>query len=74
MLNTIEANMPMRIRRFVLPYEPEYTAHRNDARISRITELHRKLRDRVLSPPIAPELLGCDRAEVEESESSVDKR
>lgn len=48
--------MQNRSRRFVLPYEPDYTAHRNDKRARRVTKLHRKVRKQVLAPAIAPEL------------------
>ena len=36
---TTEADMSRPSRRFVLPYEPEYTAHRTDRRMERIMQL-----------------------------------
>lgn len=39
---------------FVLPYEPEYTAHRDDERACRVTKLHLKAREYVQGPAIAP--------------------
>jgi len=38
-------------KRFVLPYEPEYTAHRRDDNVRRVTRLHLNLRE---SPSIVP--------------------
>ncbi len=40
-------------KRFVLPYEPEYTAHRTDSRIGRTAQLHRSAR-RVTGPALVP--------------------
>jgi hypothetical protein len=60
---TLEAGMPNRSKRFVLPYEPEYTAHRNDEQISRVTKLHLKAREYVQGPAIAPELADMEDAD-----------
>ncbi len=48
---------------FVLPYEPEYTAHRDDERACRVTKLHLKAREYVQGPAIAPELLDIEDAD-----------
>jgi hypothetical protein len=50
-------------KRFVLPYEPEYTAHRSDDRVCRTTHLHLHQREQVFGPPLAPELPGSDRSD-----------
>ena len=60
---TLEAAMPNRSKRFVLPYEPEYAAHRNDEQISRVTKLHLKAREYVRGPAIAPELADMEDAD-----------
>jgi hypothetical protein len=44
-------------RRFVLPYEPEYTAHRTDSRVGRAAQLHRFARRIVAGPALVPD---CD--------------
>jgi hypothetical protein len=45
--------MPQRLgKHFVLPYEPEYAAHRRDDRVGRVIRLHLNLRE---SPSLAPE-------------------
>lgn len=54
---TAEADMPRPARRFVLPYEPEYTAHRTDSRISRAMQLHRTVQ-RVAGPNLVPDADG----------------
>jgi hypothetical protein len=41
-------------KRFVLPYEPEYTAHRTDRRVGRTAQLHRSPR-RVAGPALVPD-------------------
>jgi len=48
--------MPDRSKQFILPYEPDYTAHRTDEQTRRITELHLKARDPVPGPSLAPDL------------------
>lgn len=48
--------MQDRSKHFVLPYEPDYTAHRTDEHARRVTELHLKAREPVTGPPLAPEL------------------
>lgn len=60
--------MKDRSRHFVLPYEPEYTAHRTDDQARRVTELHLKAREPVAGPPLAPEL-----DELDESDTAHDK-
>jgi hypothetical protein len=52
--------MPDHSKQFVLPYEAAYTAHRTDAGIRRVTELHLKARELVSGPPLAPELIELD--------------
>jgi len=42
-------------KRFVLPYEPEYTAHRTDPRTGRAMQLHRLARQPVMSPSLVPD-------------------
>jgi hypothetical protein len=42
-------------KRFVLPYEPEYTAHRTDGRVGRAGQLHRLARRLVAGPTLVPE-------------------
>ena len=42
-------------KRFVLPYEPEYTAHRTDTRIGRAGRLHRCARRLVAGPALVPD-------------------
>ncbi len=39
---------------FALPYEPEYTAHRRDEHVRRVTRLHLNLRESVVAPSIVP--------------------
>jgi hypothetical protein len=41
-------------KRFVLPYEPEYTTHRTDRHLERIMQLHRLGRQRLMSPSLVP--------------------
>jgi hypothetical protein len=49
--------MPVRTHKhFILPYEPEYIAHRSDERVSRVTRLHLNVRNLASGPSIAPEL------------------
>lgn len=60
--------MPDHSKHFVLPYEPDYTAHRTDAGVRRVVELHLKARGLVLGPPLAPEL-----AELDGSDETPDK-
>jgi hypothetical protein len=62
--NKAEANMSTRSKRFVLPYEPEYTAHRDDERACRVTQLHRKAREQA-GPAIVPELDEMDGRDVD---------
>ena len=52
----IEADMSRPSQRFVLPYEPEYTAHRTDRRARRATQLHRLVRRNVVSPGLVPDV------------------
>lgn len=40
---------------FALPYEPEYTAHRRDDHVRRVTRLHLNLRESVVAPSIVPQ-------------------
>lgn len=42
-------------RRFVLPYEPEYTAHRTDSRDGRAVQLRKFARGRVTGPVLVPD-------------------
>jgi hypothetical protein len=42
-------------KRFVLPYEPEYTAHRTDCRVGRAVQLHSWTRRRMAGPALAPQ-------------------
>lgn len=56
----VEAEMSQPSKRFVLPYEPEYTAHRTDSRIGRAGQLHRSVRRRVAGPALVPD--GTDDA------------
>lgn len=62
---TTEAGVPNRSKRFVLPYEPDYTAHRNNERASRVAQLHLKAREQVLAPAIAPKLSDLNDQELE---------
>lgn len=62
---TLEVVMPNWPKRFVLPYEPDYTAHRSEKQASRVTRLHLKAREKVQGPPIAPELAEMDSADPE---------
>lgn len=58
--------MPQRSpKRFVLAYEPEYAAHRDDDNVRRVTKLHLRLREPVLGPPMAPELAEPEELSVE---------
>lgn len=41
-------------KRFVLPYEPEYTVHRTDRRAGRALQLRRLVRRQVVSPGLVP--------------------
>ena len=54
---TTEADMSRPSKRFVLPYEPEYTAHRTDRRISRAMQLHRPAQS-VAGPSLVPDAGG----------------
>lgn len=54
--------MQDRSKHFVLPYEPDYTAHRTDDHARRVTELHMKAREPVAAPPLVPELAEPDEA------------
>lgn len=48
--------MHRRVRKqFTLPYEPEYTAHRRDEHVRRVTRLHLNLRESVAAPSIVPQ-------------------
>lgn len=40
-------------KRFILPYEPEYTGHRSDSRTHRAAQLHRSARRRGAAPALA---------------------
>jgi hypothetical protein len=52
---TAETDMSRPSKRFVLPYEPEYTAHRTDWRTKRAMQLHRLARrQHVMRPGLAP--------------------
>ncbi len=51
---TAEVDMSRPSKRFVLPYEPEYTAHRTDQRAIRTTELHRAARQGAIGPTLVP--------------------
>jgi hypothetical protein len=51
-----EVDMPRPFKRFVLPYESEYTAHRDDERTSQVTRLRLKAREYVRGPAIMPDL------------------
>jgi len=51
---TAEADMLRPSKRFVLPYEPEYTAHRADRRMIRAGELHRAAQQRTMAPAFVP--------------------
>lgn len=55
-----EAYMSQPSRRFVLPYEPEYAAHRTDRRIERAMQLHRLARRHVMSPSLVPNASAAD--------------
>ncbi len=57
---TAEAAMSRPSKRFVLPYESEYTVHRNDERASRMMRLRLKAREHVKGPAIMPELADMD--------------
>ena len=41
-------------KRFILPYEPEYTVHRTDRRAGRAMQLRRLVRRHVISPGLVP--------------------
>lgn len=43
-----------------LPYESEYTAHRNDERAGRVMRLRLKAREHVKGPAIMPDLADMD--------------
>lgn len=49
-----EADMSRPSKRFVLPYEPEYTAHRTDRRTERAMQLRQLGRQHVMSPGLVP--------------------
>jgi hypothetical protein len=49
-------------KRFVLPYEPEYTAHRTDSRVARAGQVHRSVRRSVAGPPLVPHDAGNEPA------------
>lgn len=49
-----EADMLRPSKRFVLPYEPEYTAHRTDRHMELVMHLHRLGRQRDLGPKLIP--------------------
>jgi hypothetical protein len=51
-------------KRFVLPYEAEYTAHRTDGQVCRMIILHLHQREQILSPPLAADLIDSDQPEV----------
>jgi hypothetical protein len=67
----IEADVSRPSKRFVLPYEPEYPAHRRDDRVSRITKLL-WLCDEDLSPPITPELSASESPGAEKNLHSAE--
>jgi hypothetical protein len=54
---TAEADMSRPSKRFILPYEPEYTAHRTDSRVGRTMRLHRAAQ-RVTGPNLVPDAGG----------------
>jgi hypothetical protein len=47
-------------KRFVLPYESEYTAHRKDERASRVTQLRLRAREHVRGRDLTPDRLDTD--------------
>ncbi|HEY7229028.1 MAG TPA: hypothetical protein VH558_01520 [Pseudolabrys sp.] len=49
--------MSLPSKRFILPYEPQYTAHRTDSRVSRTMRLHR-VAQRVTGPSLVPDAGG----------------
>ena len=54
-------------KRFVLPYEPDYTAHQSGDRVyRRATHLDLHPREQVFGPPLAPELPGSDPIGIQE--------
>jgi hypothetical protein len=55
--------MPDRSKHFVLPYEPDYAAHRTDDQTRRVTKLHLKAREPVPGPSLMPELADVDEAD-----------
>ena len=55
-------------KRFVLPYEPEYTAHRTDRRMERAMQLHKLARQSVMSPSLVPR---CDAGDLAARNSST---
>jgi hypothetical protein len=63
---TAKADMSRPSKRFVLPYESEYTAHRNDERASRMMWLRRKAREHVKGPAIMPDLADVDHLDAQQ--------
>lgn len=51
-------------KRFVLPYEPEFTAHRTDRRMERSMRLHKLAREHVISPGLVPHAAVAEPAAV----------
>ena len=61
--------MPDPSKHFVLPYEPNYTAHRTDDHARRVTELHLKAREPLHGPSLAPEL--PEQGELDETHAKL---
>jgi len=59
---TAETDMSRPSKRFVLPYEPEYTAHRTDRHMERVMQLHKLSRLRDVSPSLVPCAAAADSA------------
>lgn len=68
---TAEADMSRPSKRVVLPYESEYTAHRNDERASRVMWLRLKAREHVKGPAIMPDLADMDHLDPNRSEKRL---
>ncbi len=62
--------MSTHCKRFVLPYEPEYTAHRDDERACRVTQLHLKAREQAV-PALMPELAEMDGPDLERNRPNI---
>jgi len=55
--------MADRSKHFILPYEPDYTAHRSDDHTRRVTELHLKAREPMPGPSLVPEITELEAQE-----------